>query len=69
MAIEDWSEDDVSAWLCTQDLADFVGLFKRNNIDGKELLKLTKESLAGELKIGKSTAIQRIFNLSSTCDT
>lgn len=52
-AVEEWSEDDVSAWLCAQDLADFVGLFKINNIDGKELLNLTKESLANELKIGK----------------
>ncbi|XP_054237122.1 WD repeat, SAM and U-box domain-containing protein 1 isoform X4 [Indicator indicator] len=51
VAVEDWSEDDVSAWLCAQDLADFVGLFKMNNIDGKELLNLTKESLANELRI------------------
>ncbi|NXC32607.1 WSDU1 protein, partial [Campylorhamphus procurvoides] len=51
VAVEDWTEDDVSAWLCAQDLADFVELFKRNNIDGKELLNLTKESLANELKI------------------
>ncbi|NWR93318.1 WSDU1 protein, partial [Furnarius figulus] len=51
VAVEDWSEDDVSAWLCAQDLADFVELFKMNNIDGKELLNLTKESLANELKI------------------
>ncbi|XP_069717850.1 WD repeat, SAM and U-box domain-containing protein 1 isoform X1 [Phaenicophaeus curvirostris] len=51
VAVEDWSEDDVSAWLCAQDLEDFVGLFKRNNIDGKELLNLTRESLTNELKI------------------
>uniref|UniRef100_A0A8B9FEV5 WD repeat, SAM and U-box domain-containing protein 1 n=1 Tax=Amazona collaria TaxID=241587 RepID=A0A8B9FEV5_9PSIT len=51
VAVEDWSEDDVSAWLCAQDLADFVGLFKMNNIDGKELLNLSKESLTNELKI------------------
>ncbi|NXY42936.1 WSDU1 protein, partial [Ceuthmochares aereus] len=51
LAVEDWSEDDVSAWLCAQDLEDFVGLFKRNNIDGKELLNLTTESLTNELKI------------------
>ncbi|NXJ77997.1 WSDU1 protein, partial [Trogon melanurus] len=51
VAVEDWSEDDVSLWLGAQGLADFVGLFKRNNIDGKELLNLTKESLANELKI------------------
>lgn len=63
VAVEDWSEDDVSAWLCAQDLADFVGLFKRNNIDGKELLNLTKESLINELKIGKSTGMQIVLNL------
>ncbi|XP_035879327.1 WD repeat, SAM and U-box domain-containing protein 1 isoform X6 [Phyllostomus discolor] len=48
---EDWSEDDVSTWLCTQELKDLVGVFKMNNIDGKELLNLTKESLADDLKI------------------
>ncbi|XP_061861102.1 WD repeat, SAM and U-box domain-containing protein 1 isoform X2 [Colius striatus] len=51
VTVEDWSEDDVSAWLCAQDLADFVELFKMNNIDGKELLNLTKDSLTNELKI------------------
>ncbi|NXY69457.1 WSDU1 protein, partial [Glareola pratincola] len=67
VAVEDWSEDDVSAWLCAQDLADFVGLFKRNNIDGKELLNLTKESLANELKIEslglRSKVLQKIEEL------
>uniref|UniRef100_A0A8C8ZHT7 WD repeat, SAM and U-box domain-containing protein 1 n=1 Tax=Prolemur simus TaxID=1328070 RepID=A0A8C8ZHT7_PROSS len=48
---EDWSEEDVSMWLCTQGLKDLVGIFKINNIDGKELLNLTKESLADDLKI------------------
>uniref|UniRef100_A0A8C3K4Q2 WD repeat, SAM and U-box domain-containing protein 1 n=1 Tax=Calidris pygmaea TaxID=425635 RepID=A0A8C3K4Q2_9CHAR len=67
VAVEAWSEDDVSAWLCAQDLADFVGLFKRNNIDGKELLHLTKESLANELKIEslglRSKVLQKIEEL------
>ncbi|XP_044769241.1 WD repeat, SAM and U-box domain-containing protein 1 isoform X3 [Neomonachus schauinslandi] len=48
---EDWSEDDVSMWLCAQGLSDLVGVFKMNNIDGRELLNLTKESLADDLKI------------------
>ncbi|XP_003405882.1 WD repeat, SAM and U-box domain-containing protein 1 isoform X1 [Loxodonta africana] len=48
---EDWSEEDVSVWLCEQGLKDLVGIFKMNNIDGKELLNLTKESLADDLKI------------------
>ncbi|XP_051479887.1 WD repeat, SAM and U-box domain-containing protein 1 isoform X2 [Apus apus] len=65
--VEDWSEDDVSAWLCAEDLADFVGLFKKNNIDGKELLNLTKESLTDELKIEslglRSKVLQKIEEL------
>ncbi|KAM6307514.1 WD repeat, SAM and U-box domain-containing protein 1 isoform 2-T2 [Aegotheles albertisi] len=66
-AVGDWSEDDVSAWLCAQDLADLVGLFKMNNIDGKELLNLTKESLTNELKIEslglRSKVLQKIEDL------
>ncbi|XP_072468217.1 WD repeat, SAM and U-box domain-containing protein 1 isoform X3 [Notamacropus eugenii] len=49
--IEDWSEEEVSLWLCAQGLKDLVGIFKMNNIDGKELLNLTKESLTDDLKI------------------
>ncbi|NXU53948.1 WSDU1 protein, partial [Turnix velox] len=67
VAVVDWSEDDVSAWLCAQNLSDFIGLFKRNNIDGKELLNLTKESLANELKIEslglRSKLLQKIEEL------
>ncbi|NXP24917.1 WSDU1 protein, partial [Scytalopus superciliaris] len=67
---EDWTEDDVSAWLCAHDLADFVGLFKLNNIDGKELLNLTKESLANELKIEslglRNKVLQKIEELRMT---
>lgn len=65
VAVQNWSEDDVSAWLCAQGLTDLVGLFKRNNIDGKELLHLTKESLTNELKIGKNVEIQVVCNLVS----
>ncbi|XP_068936957.1 WD repeat, SAM and U-box domain-containing protein 1 isoform X3 [Petaurus breviceps papuanus] len=49
--IEDWSEEEVSLWLCAQGLKDLVSIFKMNNIDGKELLNLTKESLTDDLKI------------------
>lgn len=54
MSIENWSEEDVSVWLCAQGLKDLVGIFKMNNIDGKELLSLTKHSLTNDLKIGKN---------------
>ncbi|XP_056649892.1 WD repeat, SAM and U-box domain-containing protein 1 isoform X3 [Monodelphis domestica] len=49
--IETWSEEEVSSWLCAQGLEDLVSIFKMNNIDGKELLNLTKESLTDDLKI------------------
>ncbi|XP_059116489.1 WD repeat, SAM and U-box domain-containing protein 1 isoform X1 [Peromyscus eremicus] len=49
--IEDWSEEEVSTWLRAQGLEELVSIFQMNNIDGKELLHLTKESLAGDLKI------------------
>ncbi|XP_048885511.1 WD repeat, SAM and U-box domain-containing protein 1-like isoform X2 [Brienomyrus brachyistius] len=47
----DWSEDDVSAWLCEEGLDALVSTFKANNIDGAELLGLTKETLTTELKV------------------
>ncbi|XP_062826700.1 WD repeat, SAM and U-box domain-containing protein 1 isoform X2 [Anolis carolinensis] len=51
IAVDNWSEEDVSAWLCKHGLDDLVEIFKKNNIDGKELLSLTKESLTDDLKI------------------
>lgn len=56
---EEWSEEDVSVWLRAQGLEDLVGIFRANNIDGKELLHLTKESLAGDLKIGKDSGARQ----------
>ncbi|KAL8183345.1 UNVERIFIED_CONTAM: hypothetical protein K2H54_037765 [Gekko kuhli] len=51
ISLENWSEEDVSVWLCNHGLKSLVEIFQKNNIDGKELLSLTKESLADELKI------------------
>ncbi|KAG7464101.1 hypothetical protein MATL_G00183690 [Megalops atlanticus] len=47
----DWSEEDVSAWLCAEGLEALAEPFKANNIDGGELIALTKETLATEMKI------------------
>ncbi|XP_035264901.1 WD repeat, SAM and U-box domain-containing protein 1 isoform X3 [Anguilla anguilla] len=47
----DWSEEDVSAWLCAEGLEALVGAFKANNIDGGELVSLTKDTLASEMNI------------------
>ncbi|KAJ8394533.1 hypothetical protein AAFF_G00045430 [Aldrovandia affinis] len=47
----DWSEEDVSAWLRDEGLEPLVRTFRDNNIDGVELLGLSKEALASELNI------------------
>ncbi|XP_029951332.1 WD repeat, SAM and U-box domain-containing protein 1 isoform X2 [Salarias fasciatus] len=51
LLVSDWSEDDVSQWLAEEGLGGLVDTFKANNIDGTELLGLTKETLASELHI------------------
>ncbi|CAN9507212.1 unnamed protein product [Ophioblennius macclurei] len=51
LLVNDWSEGDVSQWLAEEGLAGLVDAFKANNIDGTELLALTKETLASELRI------------------
>nr|XP_020654018.1 WD repeat, SAM and U-box domain-containing protein 1 isoform X3 [Pogona vitticeps] len=51
ISVDNWSEEEVSVWLSRHGLQDLVEIFKRHNIDGKELLSLTKESLVGDLKI------------------
>ncbi|KAI5613719.1 WD repeat, SAM and U-box domain-containing protein 1, partial [Silurus asotus] len=51
LTVSDWSEDDVSAWLREEELESLVNTFKANNIDGAELLSLSKESLSSELHI------------------
>lgn len=52
--MSDWSEDDVSAWLQEEGLESLVDTFKANNIDGTELLSLSKESLSSDLHIGNA---------------
>ncbi|XP_045888381.1 WD repeat, SAM and U-box domain-containing protein 1 isoform X2 [Micropterus dolomieu] len=51
LLVSDWSEDDVSAWLVEEGLGGLVDKFVANNIDGTELLSLTKETLASEMHI------------------
>ncbi|TMS13203.1 WD repeat, SAM and U-box domain-containing protein 1 [Larimichthys crocea] len=51
LLVSDWSEEDVSAWLVEEGLEGLVEKFAANNIDGTELLNLTKETLASELHI------------------
>lgn len=53
LLVSDWSEEDVSAWLAEEGLGGLVDKFRANNIDGTELLCLTKETLASELHIGE----------------
>ncbi|XP_076852475.1 WD repeat, SAM and U-box domain-containing protein 1 [Brachyhypopomus gauderio] len=51
LMVSEWSEDEVSAWLQEEGLESLVDTFKANNIDGAELLTLSKESLGSELHI------------------
>uniref|UniRef100_A0A8C5H5M0 WD repeat, SAM and U-box domain-containing protein 1 n=1 Tax=Gouania willdenowi TaxID=441366 RepID=A0A8C5H5M0_GOUWI len=51
LLISDWSEDDVSQWLLEEGLGGLVEKFKANNIDGTELLALSRETLASELHV------------------
>lgn len=43
----------MSEWLLEEGLEGLVDRFKANNIDGTELLSLTKETLASELHVGE----------------
>ncbi|XP_055363502.1 WD repeat, SAM and U-box domain-containing protein 1 isoform X2 [Betta splendens] len=51
LLVSDWSEEDMSEWLVEEGLGGLVDKFRANNIDGTELLGLTKETLASELHI------------------
>lgn len=51
LLLADWSEGDVQTWLSEEGLAELVSIFKANNIDGPELSRLNKETVA-ELGIG-----------------
>ncbi|XP_034534893.1 WD repeat, SAM and U-box domain-containing protein 1 isoform X2 [Notolabrus celidotus] len=51
LLVGDWSEEDVSVWLVEEGLGVLAEKFRANNIDGTELLSLTKETLASELHI------------------
>ncbi|XP_023136837.2 WD repeat, SAM and U-box domain-containing protein 1-like isoform X2 [Amphiprion ocellaris] len=42
----DWSEEDVQSWLSEEGLEELVSVFKANNIDGPELIQLSKETAA-----------------------
>ncbi|KAM9305674.1 WD repeat, SAM and U-box domain-containing protein 1 [Gastrophryne carolinensis] len=49
--IEDWTEEETRKWLCTEGLGEVEQQFISNNIDGRELITLTKDTLLTDLKI------------------
>ncbi|KAM9861311.1 WD repeat, SAM and U-box domain-containing protein 1 isoform 2-T3 [Aulostomus maculatus] len=69
LLVADWSEEDVSVWLVEEGLGGLVDRFKANNIDGTELLSLTKETLASELHIEsvglRSKVLRKVEELKS----
>lgn len=50
--VSEWSEEDVLSWLLKEGLEAVMDAFRSNNIDGEELLSLTKETLSSDLHIG-----------------
>ncbi|KAL1021877.1 hypothetical protein UPYG_G00019200 [Umbra pygmaea] len=71
LLVSDWSEEDVGAWLCEEGLEVLGETFKANNIDGAELLRLTKETLCSELNIGsvglRSKVLRKLEELRAGC--
>ncbi|XP_034051340.1 WD repeat, SAM and U-box domain-containing protein 1 [Thalassophryne amazonica] len=69
LLVNDWSEEDVLVWLVEEDLGVLVDNFKANNIDGTELLSLTKETLASDLQIEsvglRSKVLRKVEKLKS----
>ncbi|KAM7424363.1 hypothetical protein PAMA_000622 [Pampus argenteus] len=69
LLVSDWSEEDVSVWLREEGLEGLVDKFMANNIDGTELLGLTKETLASELHIEsvglRSKVLRKVEELKS----
>ncbi|XP_048455515.1 WD repeat, SAM and U-box domain-containing protein 1 isoform X1 [Rhincodon typus] len=66
-SVQHWSEDEVCSWLSGEELQDLIAVFKSNNIDGQELLSLTKENLQNDLKVGslglRNKAMRKIEEL------
>ena len=52
-SVQQWSVDDVSTFLERLHLNNLVPEFKHNAVDGKDLVALTDEELAEELKCSK----------------
>uniref|UniRef100_A0A8C5CSX6 WD repeat, SAM and U-box domain-containing protein 1 n=1 Tax=Gadus morhua TaxID=8049 RepID=A0A8C5CSX6_GADMO len=50
LLVSDWSEEDVGAWLVEEGLEGLAVTFRTNNIDGAELLGITKDTLV-ELRV------------------
>lgn len=71
LLVGDWSEEDVSLWLVEEGLEGLVEAFRANDIDGTELLSLTKETLASELHIEsaglRSKLLRKVEELKSEC--
>lgn len=57
----------MSAWLVEEGLEGLVATFTANNIDGTELLSLTKESLASELHIGEEDRHTHTLQFGRVC--
>ncbi|XP_062303358.1 WD repeat, SAM and U-box domain-containing protein 1 isoform X1 [Osmerus eperlanus] len=71
LLVSDWSEEEVASWLVEEGLEGLVEVFRANNIEGAELLSLTRDTLASELHIEsmglRSKVLRKIEELKSAC--
>ncbi|XP_067891386.1 WD repeat, SAM and U-box domain-containing protein 1 [Heterodontus francisci] len=72
-SVQHWSEDEVCSWLSAEELQELVVVFKSNNIDGQELLNLTKENLEKDLKVEslglRNKALRKIADLKAKMES
>ncbi|KAI7807924.1 WD repeat, SAM and U-box domain-containing protein 1 isoform X1 [Triplophysa rosa] len=74
LMVSQWSEEDVLSWLREEGLEAVMDAFRSNNMDGEELLSLTKETLSSDLHIEslgvRSKVMKKIeeLKMSSVCN-
>eukprot|EP00667_Euglena_gracilis_P007818 EG_transcript_7905 len=56
-----WSIAQVTSWLASEGLGEFIPTFQKNQIDGMSLLQVTKQDLKDELEIPKLPDRKRVW--------
>ncbi|KAL1267386.1 hypothetical protein QQF64_032749 [Cirrhinus molitorella] len=59
--VSDWSEEDVSEWLCDEGFEALVDMFRAHNTDGAKLISLNTEMLTTEFNIESVGLCSRVL--------